>query len=74
MDLGQFFIQQADEFVVLFDRFHGLDEDGLSAGAGAVHHTLHPAFLLDFDGMTKRSPRIVISSSCTAPPSASRCR
>ncbi len=49
MNLGEFFIQQADQFVVLLDGFERLDEDGLSAGTGAVHYALHAAFLLDFD-------------------------
>ena len=43
MDLGLFVIEQAHEFVVLLDRFQGLDEYGLSAGAGAVNHALHAA-------------------------------
>ena len=50
MNLGEFFFQQADEFVVLLDGFEGLDEDGLAAGAGAVDYALHAALLLDFDG------------------------
>ncbi len=50
MDLDEFLFQQADEFVVLFDGFEGLDEDRLAAGAGAVNYALHAAFLLDFDG------------------------
>ena len=48
MDLGLFFIQQANEFVVLLDGFEGLDKDGLSAGTGAVDDALDAAFLLDF--------------------------
>src|SRR5258707_166734 len=48
MNLGLFFIQQADEFVVLLDGFERLDKDGLSAGTGAVDDALHAAFLLDF--------------------------
>ena len=48
MDLGLFFIQQADEFIVLLDGFERLDKHGLSAGTGAVHHALDAAFLLDF--------------------------
>ena len=50
MDLGLFFIEQAHQFVVLLDGFERLDEDGLTAGTGAVHYALHPALLLDFDG------------------------
>ena len=49
MNLGLFFIQQADQFVVLLDGFEGLDKYCLSAGTGAVDHALHAAFLLDFD-------------------------
>ena len=50
MNLGLLFVEQAHQFVVLLDGFEGLDEDGLSAGAGAVDHALDAAFLLDFDG------------------------
>src|SRR5277367_6619912 len=38
MHLELFFIQQADEFVVLLDGFEGLDEYGLSAGTGSVDY------------------------------------
>src|SRR5260370_27864024 len=48
MNLRLFFIQQADEFVVLLDGFEWLDKDGLSAGTDAVHDALHTALLLDF--------------------------
>src|ERR1035441_203455 len=48
MDLGLFFIEQPDEFVVLLDGFERLDEYGLSAGTGAVDYALDAAFLLDF--------------------------
>ena len=48
MDLGLFFIQQAHQFVVLLDGLERLDKDGLSAGTGAVHYTLHAALLLHF--------------------------
>ena len=41
MDLRLFFIQQTDEFVVLLDRFEGLDEDCLSAGTCAVDDALY---------------------------------
>ena len=50
MNLAELFFEQADQFVVLLDGFQRLDEDGLAAGAGAVDHALHAAFLLDFDG------------------------
>ncbi len=50
VNLGQFFFQQAHEFVVLLDGFQGLDEDGLAAGTGAVDDSLHAAFLLDLHG------------------------
>src|ERR1019366_4279711 len=48
MNLGEFFIQQAHQFVVLLDGFERLDKNGLSAGTGAVHDALHAALLLDF--------------------------
>ena len=50
MDLGLFFVQQANQFVVLLDGFQRLDKDGLSAGTGSVDYALDAAFLLDFDG------------------------
>ncbi len=74
MNLGLLVLQQPHQFVVLLDGLQRLDEHRLPAGAGAVDHALHAAFLLGFTGMTKRSPRMVMSSSCTAPPSASRRR
>ena len=45
-----FFFEQADELIVLFDGFQGLDEYGLAAGAGAVYDSLHAAFLFDLYG------------------------
>src|SRR5260221_760389 len=48
MNLGLFFIQQADEFVVLLDWFERLEQEGLSAGTCAVDDSLHAAYLLDF--------------------------
>ena len=50
VNLGQFFVEQAHQFVVLLDRFEGFDEYGLAAGTGAVDHALHAALLLDFYG------------------------
>src|ERR1700689_3110923 len=50
MNLGELFVEQADEFVVLLDSFEGLDVDGLAAGAGAVNYALDAPFLLDLDG------------------------
>ncbi len=50
MDFGEFFVEEADEFVVLLDGFEGFDVDGLAARAGAVNYALDAAFLLDFDG------------------------
>ncbi len=38
MDLGLFFFEEADEFVVLLDGFERLDVDGLAGRAGAVNH------------------------------------
>jgi len=56
MDLGLFFIQQADQ-VVFCSMVRAAHEDGLPAGTGAVDHALHAAFLLDFHRYDKRSPR-----------------
>src|SRR5580658_10705578 len=53
MDLGELFVEQADEFVILIDGFEGFDVDGLAAGAGAVNYALDAAFLLDLDGDDK---------------------
>src|SRR5277367_548323 len=50
MNLGELFVEQADEFVILLDGFQGFDVDGLAAGAGAVNYALDAAFLLNFDG------------------------
>lgn len=50
VNLGEFFVHQTDEFVVLLDGFKRLDEDGLTARAGAVDDALHATFLLDLDG------------------------
>src|SRR5260370_42537227 len=47
MNLSLFFVQQADQFVVLLDGFERLDKDGLSAGTGAVDDALDAPFLLD---------------------------
>src|ERR1700723_974428 len=50
MNLGELFVEQADEFVILIDGFEGFDVDGLAARAGAVDDSLYAAFLLDLDG------------------------
>src|SRR5271167_5024078 len=50
MNLGELFVEQADEFVILLDGFQGFDVDGLATGAGAVNYALDAAFLLNFDG------------------------
>ena len=63
VNLGQLFFEQAYELVVLLDGLQGLDEYRLAAGAGTVNYALDAAFLLDLTGMTKRSPRMVMSSS-----------
>src|SRR5262249_16620279 len=73
MNFRVLLLQQAHEFVVLLDGFERLDEDRLSAGTGTVNDSVTRRFCSTFTGITKRSPRIVTSSSCTAPPSA-RCR
>src|SRR5579883_2750172 len=50
VDLGLFFVEEANEVVVLLDGVERLDEDGLSAGAGAVYDAGDAAFQLDLDG------------------------
>ena len=49
MDLGQFVVEQANQFVILLDGLERLYEDGLSTGTGTVDHSLDAAFLLYFD-------------------------
>src|SRR5580658_8970606 len=49
MDFGLFFVEQTDEFVVLLDGLHRLDEDGLAGGGRAVDDAGNPAFELGFD-------------------------
>src|SRR4029077_7293279 len=49
MDLGLFFIEQTDKFVVLLDGFERLEKDRLAARTGAVDDALYAPFLLDFD-------------------------
>ena len=53
MNFGLLVIQQAHQFIVLFDGFEGLHEDGLAAGTCSVDHALDAAFLLDLDGDDK---------------------
>ena len=43
VNFEQLFFQQANQFVVLFNCFQRLDEDGLTAGACAVHDALYAA-------------------------------
>ena len=50
MNLGQLFVEQADQFIILLDGFQRFDEYGLAAGAGAMDNALHAAFLLDLYG------------------------
>src|SRR5581483_7019653 len=50
MDLGLFVVEQARELVVLLDGFHGLEIDGLAAGAGAVQDAAALTLELGFDG------------------------
>ena len=50
MDLGLLVVEQAGELVVLLDGLHGLDEDGLAAGAGAVKDAADLALELGLDG------------------------
>src|SRR5271163_1210632 len=48
MNLREFFVEEANEFVILLDGFERLDVNSLAAGAGAVNDALYAAFLLDF--------------------------
>ena len=48
MNLGQFVVQQTDQFVVLLDGLQRLHKHGLTAGAGAMHHSLHPPLVFHF--------------------------
>ena len=50
VDLGLFFVEEADEFVVLLDGFEGFDEDGLAGGRRAVDDAGDVALELGFDG------------------------
>ena len=50
MDLGLFFFEEADQFVVLLDGFEGLDIHGLARRAGAVHHAADAALELAAHG------------------------
>src|SRR5262249_55242213 len=53
MDLGLFFIEQAHQFVVLFDSLKWFHEDGLTARTGTVDDALHAALLLHLNGDNK---------------------
>ena len=50
VDFGLFVVEQAREFVVLLDRLHWLEVDGLAAGAGAVKDAADFALELGLDG------------------------
>ncbi len=50
MDFALLVFEEANEFVVLLDGFEGLDENGLTGGAGSVDDALNTALLLGFDG------------------------
>src|SRR4029077_17174907 len=52
-DLSLLFFQQTHEIVVLLNGFQRLDEHGLPAGAGAVHHTIYALALLSLYGDDK---------------------
>ena len=47
VNLDELFFEQADQFIVLLNRFQRFDEYGLAAGTGSVDYALHAAFLLD---------------------------
>jgi len=67
MNLGLLFFDEADQLVVLLDGFKRLDVDCLARRTGAVNHARDAPLQLGADGMTKRSPRMVMRSSCVAP-------
>src|SRR5947209_17593480 len=46
MNFRLLFVEEADQLVVLLDGLQRLEEDCLTAGAGAVDDTLHSPFLL----------------------------
>ena len=84
VNLRLLFIEQPHQLVVLFDGFERLDENGLPARAGAVHHALHAPFLLDLYRDHKaltancdqlvlqpRRPRITAADSRAATPESS---
>ncbi len=50
VNLRELLFEQANEFVILLDGFHWLDENRLTAGTGTVDDALDAAFLLDLDG------------------------
>ncbi len=50
VNLGLFFVEETDEFVVLLDGLEGFDEDGLAGGGRAVDDAGDLAFELSFDG------------------------
>src|SRR5215469_8425199 len=50
VDLGLFFVEEADEVVVLLDGFDWLDVDRLAAGTRAVHYPRNATLLFDLDG------------------------
>jgi len=50
VDLGLLFVEQANQFVVLFDSFEGLNEDCLPGRRRAMNDAGNLAFELGFDG------------------------
>ena len=50
VDLGLFFVEEADELVVLLDGFEGFHEDGLAGRRRAVNDAGNLALELGFDG------------------------
>src|SRR6266550_8051721 len=49
VDFGEFFFEQAHQFVVLFNSFKRLDENCLSAGTCAVDYALYPPLVLSLN-------------------------
>ena len=73
--LGLFFFDQPHQLVVLFDGLERLQVDRLAARGLAPCTTPGMRRLCSaLTGMTKRSPRMVIRSSCVLPPSERRRR
>ena len=69
MNLRLLVLEQAYELVVLLDGFEWLDETVCPLELTPCTTPCTRRFCSTFTGMTKRSPRMVTSSSCSVPPS-----